>query len=117
MLQPQTPTRLEDIDELMKKEQPDLSDSQYETDTTSMINYTSYQDSLQDSGYAGLSKRRSATPIGKENVPNKKVRKALAPSWSTPGNISVPGVTYPSFAVESPVSIPLFVDLLVSRWI
>ncbi|XP_034247056.1 myb-related protein B isoform X2 [Thrips palmi] len=98
---PQTPTRLEDIDELMKKEQPDLSDSQYETDTASMINYT-YQDSLQDSGYVGLAKRRSATPVGKENVPNKKVRKALAPSWSTPGNISVPGVTDPSFVVESP---------------
>lgn len=43
ILQPQTPTRLEDIDELMKKEQPDLSDSQYETDTASMINYTTYQ--------------------------------------------------------------------------
>lgn len=93
----------------MKKEQPDLSDSQYETDTASMINYT-YQDSLQDSGYVGLAKRRNATPIGKENVPNKKVRKALAPSWSTPGNISVPGVTVtdPSFVVESPVSITVF---------
>ncbi|KAE8739139.1 hypothetical protein FOCC_FOCC015368 [Frankliniella occidentalis] len=99
---PQTPTRLEDIDEIMKKEQPDLSDSQYETDTASMINYTTYQDSLQDSGYVGTVKRRGITPLGKENVPNKKVRKALAPSWSTPGNISVPGVTDPSFVAESP---------------
>ncbi|KAK3915228.1 Transcriptional activator Myb [Frankliniella fusca] len=99
---PQTPTRLEDIHEIMIKEQPDLSDSQYETDATSMINYTTYQDSLQDSGYAGTVKRRGITPLGKENVPNKKVRKALAPSWSTPGNISVPGVTDPSFVAESP---------------
>ncbi|KAJ1530938.1 hypothetical protein ONE63_005774 [Megalurothrips usitatus] len=110
---PQTPTRLEDIDEIMKKEQPDLSDSQYETDSASMINYTTYQDSLQDSGYVGTVKRRGITPLGKENVPNKKVRKALAPSWSTPGNISVPGVTDPSFVVDSP-SKSLNVDHSVS---
>lgn len=110
---PQTPTRLEDIDEIMKKEQPDLSDSQYETDAGSMMNFTSYQDSLQDSGYIGTTKRRGLAPVGKENVPNKKVRKALAPSWSTPGNITVPGVTDPSFVVDSP-SKSLHVDRSVS---
>jgi len=42
----QTPTRLEDIDELVKKE-ADLSDSQYETDGTSVMTY-SYQVTFAD---------------------------------------------------------------------
>lgn len=59
---------------------------------------------LQDSGYATI--KRKLVPglhCGKENAqPHKKARKALALTWSTPGNISVPGVSDISFA-ETPV--------------
>nr|CAD7401193.1 unnamed protein product [Timema cristinae] len=94
---PQTPTRLvEDITEIIKKEQQDQSDSQYETDTSLLG--SSGQDYLHDSGYMTV-KRKTNYASGKENAqPNKKARKALAPSWSTPGNIVVPGVTDFSFA-------------------
>jgi hypothetical protein len=58
---------------------------------------------LQDSGYL-TAKRRVLMPVGKENAqPNRRIRKALAPSWSTPGNISVPGVTDISYSGETPV--------------
>jgi hypothetical protein len=64
-----------------------------------------FQDVLQDSGYL-TARRRVFLPVGKENAqPNKRIRKALAPSWSTPGNISVPGVTDISYVVETPVGI------------
>nr|CAD7257067.1 unnamed protein product [Timema shepardi] len=94
---PQTPTRLvEDITEIIKKEQQDQSDSQYETDTSLLG--SSGQEYLHDSGYMTV-KRKTNYASGKENAqPNKKARKALAPSWSTPGNIVVPGVTDFSFA-------------------
>ncbi|XP_046662074.1 myb-related protein B-like isoform X3 [Homalodisca vitripennis] len=94
---PQTPTRLvEDIQEIIKKEQ-DESDSHYEMDT-SIANT-----SEQDSGYLTAKRKPAqASHYGKENtLPHKRVRKALAPSWSTPGMISVPGVTDLSFA-ETP---------------
>ncbi|XP_021924975.1 myb-related protein A isoform X2 [Zootermopsis nevadensis] len=96
---PQSPTCLvEDLTEIIKKEQ-DLSDSQYETDSSLLY---SNQEMLQDSGYL-TAKRKVLLPIGKENAqPNKRVRKALAPSWSTPGNISVPGVTDISYTAETP---------------
>uniref|UniRef100_A0A1B6LR02 C-myb C-terminal domain-containing protein n=2 Tax=Graphocephala atropunctata TaxID=36148 RepID=A0A1B6LR02_9HEMI len=95
---PQTPTRLaEDIQEIIKKDQ-DESDSHYEMDTS--IANTS---ELQDSGYLTAKRKPAqASHYGKENtLPHKRVRKALAPSWSTPGIISVPGVTDLSFA-ETP---------------
>jgi hypothetical protein len=61
------------------------------------------QEMLQDSGYL-TAKRKVLLPIGKENAqPNKRVRKALAPSWSTPGNVFVPGVTDISYTAETPV--------------
>jgi len=62
-----------------------------------------FKDSLQDSGYAAM-RRKGSSPLGKENVPSKRVRKSLAPSWSTPGIISVPGMSDPSYVVETPVS-------------
>jgi hypothetical protein len=62
-----------------------------------------FQEVLQESGYL-TARHRVLLPIGKENTqPNKRIRKALAPSWSTPGNISVPGVTDVSYTVETPV--------------
>lgn len=62
-----------------------------------------FQEMLQDSGYL-TAKRKVLMPVGKENAqPNRRIRKALAPSWSTPGNISVPGVTDISYAGETPV--------------
>lgn len=96
---PQSPTCLvEDITEIIRKEQ-DLSDSQYETDNSLLY---SNQQMLQDSGYL-TAKRRVLMPVGKENAqPNRRIRKALAPSWSTPGNISVPGVTEISYTGETP---------------
>ncbi|XP_063238961.1 myb-related protein B isoform X2 [Bacillus rossius redtenbacheri] len=90
---PQTPTTrlVEDITEIIKKEQ-DLSDSQYETDT-SILGSTS-QDYLHDSGYLTVKQRKACLAGGKENTqPNKRARKALAPSWSTPGSVCVPGVS------------------------
>ncbi|GLH11427.1 Myb protein [Gryllus bimaculatus] len=89
-LMPLTPTRLvEDITEFIKKEQI-LSDSQYESDAS--WSYSSFHSPLQESGYQ-TQKRRGAC-VGKENTQSsKRVRKALAQSWSTPGNITVPGVT------------------------
>ncbi|GFG39430.1 hypothetical protein Cfor_08379, partial [Coptotermes formosanus] len=97
---PQSPTGLvEDITEIIRKEQ-DLSDSQYETDSSLL--YSNQQEMLQDSGYL-TTKRRVLMPVGKENAqPNRRIRKALAPSWSTPGNISVPGVTDISYTGETP---------------
>ncbi|XP_069702633.1 transcriptional activator Myb isoform X1 [Periplaneta americana] len=101
---PQSPGCLvEDLTEIMKKEQ-DLSDSQYETDSSLLYSNqpVSMADILQDSGYLTV-KRKASPPVGKENAqPNKKIRKALAPSWSTPGNIAVPGVTDISYIVETP---------------
>lgn len=96
---PQTPTRLvEDITEIIKNEQ-NLSDTQYDMHGNSL--YVG-QNGLSDSGY--LTHKRKASPAtGKENtLPNKRVRKALAPSWSTPGNVTVPGVTDCLFMSETP---------------
>lgn len=95
---PQTPTRLaDDLAEIIKKEQSDISSSQYETDSSKIL-YTGH-----DSGYMTV-KRKSSPSVhcGKENTqPHKRVRKSLAPSWSTPGNILVPGVAELSM-VETP---------------
>ncbi|XP_068082583.1 myb-related protein A isoform X2 [Anabrus simplex] len=98
---PQTPTRLvEDITEFIKKEQ-NMSDYHYDEDS-SLIFTNNSTGTLQDSGYL-TQKRKVAQPVGKENaMPSRKVRKALAPSWSTPGNIAVPGVTDVSFVAETP---------------
>jgi hypothetical protein len=66
-----------------------------------------FQEMLQDSGYV-TTKRRVLMPVGKENAqPNRRIRKALAPSWSTPGNISMPGVTDISYTGETPVWVTL----------
>ncbi|XP_063905228.1 myb-related protein B-like isoform X3 [Zophobas morio] len=85
---PDTPTRLEDITEIMKKDQ-DIS-ANYETDTSLMI--------TNDSGYlTGKRKNGSGLASGKENVlPNKRVRKALAPAWASTSSQDM------SFAVETP---------------
>lgn len=99
---PDTPTRLEDITEIVKKEQ-DLS-MQYETDSSMMIS--------NDSGYQTV-KRKNGPLIagGKENIlPNKRVRKALAPTWSSSSNINSSDL---SFAIETP-SKSLGEDILFS---
>ncbi|CAH1114580.1 unnamed protein product [Psylliodes chrysocephalus] len=92
---PDTPSsRLEDITEIMKKDQ---DSSHYETDTSMMV--------TNESGYISgnvTGKRKSpASAGGKENVlPNKRVRKALAPSWaSSSSQMSSSDI---SFAVETP---------------
>uniref|UniRef100_A0A1Y1NMI0 Uncharacterized protein n=1 Tax=Photinus pyralis TaxID=7054 RepID=A0A1Y1NMI0_PHOPY len=98
---PGTPTRLEDITELVKKEQ-DLS-MQYDTDSSMMMS--------NDSGYQTV-KRKNVPLIaaGKENIlPNKRVRKALAPSWSSTSINS----SDLSFAIETP-SKSLGEDILFS---
>ncbi|CAG9762383.1 unnamed protein product [Ceutorhynchus assimilis] len=87
---PDTPSsRLEDFNEIMKKDQ---DSSHYETDSSLVIE--------NDSGYL-TGKRKSNT--GKENtLPNKKAcRKALGPSWASTSTSS--GVASDmSFAVETP---------------
>ncbi|KAK5647466.1 hypothetical protein RI129_002358 [Pyrocoelia pectoralis] len=98
---PDTPTRLEDITEIVKKEQ-DLS-MQYDTDSSMMMS--------NDSGYQTV-KRKNGPLIagGKENIlPNKRVRKALAPVWSTTSINS----SDLSFAIETP-SKSLGEDILFS---
>ncbi|XP_050499620.1 myb-related protein B isoform X2 [Diabrotica virgifera virgifera] len=89
---PDTPSsRLEDITEIMKKDQ---DSSHYETDTSVMV--------TNDSGYmTGKRKGAASSAAGKENVlPSKRVRKALAPSWaSSSSQMSSSDI---SFAVETP---------------
>lgn len=99
--------------------------------------YQPFQNLHQDSGYltdkrqttggsstTSISASTSAT--GKENMPgttttttcngpiqkspNRRARKALHATWSTPGNIQVPGIGCDSlsFLPETPVSICLF---------
>ncbi|XP_014274880.1 myb protein isoform X2 [Halyomorpha halys] len=77
---PQTPSRLvEDIEEILQKEQGDHSDHSYETDSNSN------KQGIEDSGYS--SKRKSnVLHHGKENAqPHKRARKALASTWSNSG--------------------------------
>lgn len=70
-----------------------------------------------DSGYlTGKRKNGSGLASGKENVlPNKRVRKALAPAWASTSSQDM------SFAVETPVSrisSPLHnVEVGVVRWV
>lgn len=105
--QPQTPTRLvEDITELIKKEQ-ELSE--YETDTSSILHH----EQSHDSGYVSVKRKGSMLPsYGKENnLTHKRVRKSLAPTWSTPGAMSSPAldISYaetPSKGVSMADSLP-----------
>jgi hypothetical protein len=57
---------------------------------------------MHDSGYMTVKRKPLATGLyGKENaLPHKRVRKALAPSWSTPGMMSVTDLSFS----ETPVS-------------
>ncbi|XP_066244887.1 myb protein isoform X1 [Euwallacea similis] len=91
---PDTPSsRLEDITEIMKKDQ---DSSQYETDTSVATS------AANDSGYMTAKRKSSNVFFGKENVlPNKKVRKALAPSWAST-SVSSCMSSDVSFAVETP---------------
>ncbi|ENN81240.1 hypothetical protein D910_06930 [Dendroctonus ponderosae] len=92
---PHTPSsRFDDITEIMKKDQ---DASQYETDTSTITSTTN------DSGYNTISKRKAGSLAdGKENVlPNKRVRKALAPSWASTSMSSCVSSDM-SFAVETP---------------
>ncbi|XP_040564790.1 myb-related protein A isoform X1 [Lepeophtheirus salmonis] len=92
---PQTPTKLvEDIHEIIKKEQDLSYHSEYSDEQT-----------FQDSGYVS----RCANPrlLDKENSsPNKKVRKSLADDWSH--SISPPrsGYSQPSLCQDSSLSLP-----------
>lgn len=88
---PDTPSsRLEDITEIMKKDQ---DTSSYETDTSMLV--------TNDSGYMTGKRKGGVLAAGKENIlPNKRVRKALAPSWaSTSSQMSSSEM---SFAIETP---------------
>ncbi|XP_075215551.1 proto-oncogene like protein Myb isoform X2 [Lycorma delicatula] len=100
--QPQTPTRLvEDITELMKREQELSSDSRYETDNSR----TQSHELLQDSGYFSVKRKTFLPHCGKENtLPHKKVRKSLAPTWSTPGShlTSSPSIDFSPSISETP---------------
>ncbi|XP_060528351.1 myb-related protein B isoform X2 [Cylas formicarius] len=89
---PDTPSsRLEDITEIMKKDQ---DGSHYETDTSVTA--------TNDSGYLTGKRKGGGLAAGKENIlPNKKVRKALAPSWAST-SISSQVSSDMSFAVETP---------------
>ncbi|KAL1512837.1 hypothetical protein ABEB36_002356 [Hypothenemus hampei] len=91
---PDTPSsRLEDITEIMKKDQ---DSSHYETDTSVTTS------TANDSGYQTVKRKVGGGAFGKENVlPNKRVRKALAPSWASTSLSS--GISSDmSFAVETP---------------
>lgn len=86
----------------------------------------------QDSGYM-TAKRKTppngntepgTTTFGKENNPStsniggkqtgRKARKALHATWSTPGNIHVPGISdTPSFLPETPVSSMFYIICVV----
>ncbi|GJQ80225.1 putative RNA polymerase II transcription regulator recruiting protein [Trypoxylus dichotomus] len=94
---PDTPTRLEDFTEIMKKDQ-DMS-SNYETDTSIIV--------TNDSGYlTGKRKSISSYPSGKENNPNKRVRKALAwSSHTSSSELSVPIETPSKSLMNSDISI------------
>lgn len=84
---PQTPTHLEDITEIIRKD----TEERIKFETPSMNNQSSRnQSGISDSGYGTL-KRKATSAIGKENSPSKKARKVLLHSWSTPGDIQVPG--------------------------
>ncbi|XP_025832746.1 myb-related protein B-like [Agrilus planipennis] len=87
---PDTPTRLEDITEIVKKEQDGLHCSDA-SDSGIMI--------TSDSNYHSKRKNGPILAAGKENIlPNKRVRKALA--WSsTTTQINSSDI---SFAVETP---------------
>ncbi|KAJ8952868.1 hypothetical protein NQ314_007474 [Rhamnusium bicolor] len=93
---PDTPSsRLEDITEIMKKDQ---DSSHYET----RHQYDGHcKFLLNDSGYMTGKRKCGVLAAGKENIlPNKRVRKALAPSWaSTSSQMSSSEM---SFAVETP---------------
>ncbi|KAJ8925566.1 hypothetical protein NQ315_009406 [Exocentrus adspersus] len=88
---PDTPSsRLEDITEIMKKDQ---DTSNYETDTSMMV--------TNDSGYLTGKRKGGVLAAGKENIlPNKRVRKALAPSWASTS--SQMNSSEMSFAIETP---------------
>uniref|UniRef100_T1IK26 Uncharacterized protein n=1 Tax=Strigamia maritima TaxID=126957 RepID=T1IK26_STRMM len=81
---PQTPTRLEDLTEIMKEE---VNESNYYADVSS---FQSEDQSVMEARYLLPGKRKS----NKENASPKRVRKALINSWSTPGEIIVPGFIY-----------------------
>lgn len=54
-----------------------------------------------------MTKRKSGSSGDKENIfPNKKVRKALAPSWSTPAQL-LNNNSDAALFIETPVSILL----------
>ncbi|CAB3376213.1 Hypothetical predicted protein [Cloeon dipterum] len=88
----ETPVRLNDVTEIIKKEQDGLS---YQEDESSSSQF----EPLHDSGYATTnSKKRPGFPTlpGKENTQPKRARKALT-SWT-----SLPNATHVSFEVETP---------------
>ncbi|KAK4298225.1 hypothetical protein Pmani_029410 [Petrolisthes manimaculis] len=86
---PQTPTHLEDITEIIRKD-TEKERSKFETPSTSAP-IPRNQSGIHDSGYGTLKRKAPPPSSGKENSPNKKARKALLHSWSTPGEIQVPG--------------------------
>ncbi|XP_066948225.1 transcriptional activator Myb-like isoform X8 [Macrobrachium rosenbergii] len=85
---PQTPTHLEDITEIIRKD-TERDQSKFETPSVNSQSIRN-QSTIYDSGY-GTVKRKAPPPSGKENSPSKKARKALVNTWSTPGDIQVPG--------------------------
>lgn len=81
---PQTPTHLEDITEIIRKD-TERDQSNFETPSTSAHNGSKLS-GVFDSGYGSSSvKRKSTNAGGKENSPSKKARKALQlSSWAAP---------------------------------
>ncbi|CAL4068454.1 unnamed protein product [Meganyctiphanes norvegica] len=91
---PQTPTHLEDITEIIRKD-TERDQSTFETPSTSAHNGSKLS-GVFDSGYGSSSvKRKVSNAGGKENSPSKKARKALQlSSWSAPGDVHVPGFSH-----------------------
>ncbi|KAG0729997.1 Transcriptional activator Myb [Chionoecetes opilio] len=105
---PQTPTHLEDITEIIRKD-TEKERTKFETPASAGTNPRNQQSGIYDSGYGTLKRKAPpSTAGGKENSPSKKARKALLlHSWSTPGEIQVPGFRSEPLALmpETPLDV------------
>ncbi|KAF0312427.1 Myb-related protein A [Amphibalanus amphitrite] len=91
-----TPTQLEDLNEIINKERQDLTGTPNSSSTARAVGPTN------DSGYGSATVSRLR--LEKENMsPKRRARRTLAHTWSTPGNINVPGLTAATAAPLPPV--------------
>ncbi|KAK2724987.1 hypothetical protein QYM36_001440 [Artemia franciscana] len=87
-----TPTRLvDDITEILQKEE--AMDFASES-SNSPRKYRNDESGYGTGGRNGLHIEKENDPLGPTLPRKTSVRKALAATWSTPGNIQVPGFTY-----------------------